>query len=127
MNPDLGKEQVDFLPRPRAANASISAENDVCVVILLSQLPGQHLISATKSPHPEQKPQNTRYQTPIRRVLASSPSDQSAVMSKSKLPLFLGLAAAGGVGYYFYQAGGDSKVAKKKFESEAEVTINLGS
>lgn len=48
-------------------------------------------------------------------------------MSKSRLPLYLGLAAAGGVGYYFYQAGGDPKVAEKKFEGEVEAAINLGS
>lgn len=38
-------------------------------------------------------------------------------MSKSRAPLFLGLAAAGGVGYYFYSAGGDAKAAENKFES----------
>ncbi|KAF7506078.1 hypothetical protein GJ744_012229 [Endocarpon pusillum] len=30
-----------------------------------------------------------------------------------------GLAAAGGVGYYLYKAGGDPKVAEKKFEADA--------
>lgn len=38
-------------------------------------------------------------------------------MSKSRAPLVLGLAAAGGVGYYFYSAGGDAKAAENKFES----------
>ena len=38
--------------------------------------------------------------------------------SKSRLPLILGLTAAGGVGYYLYAAGGDPKVAEKKFERE---------
>lgn len=28
----------------------------------------------------------------------------------------LGLAAAGGIGYYLYNAGGDPKVAQKQFE-----------
>lgn len=38
-------------------------------------------------------------------------------MSKSKAPLFLGLTAAGGVGYYLYSAGGNPNAAEKKFES----------
>ncbi|KAI0881714.1 uncharacterized protein GGS22DRAFT_191901 [Annulohypoxylon maeteangense] len=40
-------------------------------------------------------------------------------MSKSRLPLALGLTAAGGVGYYLYSAGGDGKVAQKKAEADA--------
>jgi len=36
---------------------------------------------------------------------------------KSRLPLILGLTAAGGVGYYLYSAGGSPKVAEKQFES----------
>jgi len=36
---------------------------------------------------------------------------------KSKLPLALGLTAAGGVGYYLYTAGGNPKVAEKQLES----------
>ncbi|KAF4922126.1 hypothetical protein CGCVW01_v005504 [Colletotrichum viniferum] len=39
-------------------------------------------------------------------------------MSKSKAPLFLGLTAAGGVGYYLYSAGGNPNAAEKKFESD---------
>jgi hypothetical protein len=39
-------------------------------------------------------------------------------MSKSRTPLVLGLAAAGGVGYYLYNAGGNAKAAEKKFESQ---------
>jgi len=39
-------------------------------------------------------------------------------MSRSQLPLYLGLTAAGGVGYYMYQAGGRPKVAEKRFESD---------
>lgn len=38
-------------------------------------------------------------------------------MSKSRAPLYLGLALAGGVGYYLYTAGGDPKLAQKQFES----------
>jgi hypothetical protein len=30
----------------------------------------------------------------------------------------IGLAAAGGVGYYLYSAGGSPRAAEKKFESE---------
>ncbi|KAL9085815.1 MAG: hypothetical protein Q9165_007447 [Trypethelium subeluteriae] len=37
----------------------------------------------------------------------------------SNLLLYSGLAAAGGVGYYFYQAGGDPKVAQNKAEHDA--------
>lgn len=37
---------------------------------------------------------------------------------KSKAPLYIGLAAAGGVGYYLYTAGGSPKVAEKQFESD---------
>jgi hypothetical protein len=51
-------------------------------------------------------------------------------MSKSRLPLVLGLGAAGGVGYYFYAAGGNAKAAENKFESDvhrasAKVKANL--
>lgn len=35
----------------------------------------------------------------------------------SRTPLYIGLAAAGGVGYYLYSAGGSPKVAEKQFES----------
>ncbi|THV51101.1 hypothetical protein BGAL_0123g00130 [Botrytis galanthina] len=36
----------------------------------------------------------------------------------SRAPLYIGLAAAGGVGYYLYSAGGSPKVAEKQFESD---------
>lgn len=36
-------------------------------------------------------------------------------MSRRGLTI-LGLAAAGGAGYYLYSAGGDPKVAQKNFE-----------
>ena len=35
---------------------------------------------------------------------------------KSNIGLYLGVAAAGGVGYYLYTAGGSPKVAEKQFE-----------
>ncbi|EKD16536.1 calcofluor white hypersensitive protein [Drepanopeziza brunnea f. sp. 'multigermtubi' MB_m1] len=35
---------------------------------------------------------------------------------KSRVPLFAGLVAAGGVGYYLYKAGGNPKVAEKQVE-----------
>lgn len=38
-------------------------------------------------------------------------------MSKSRMPLVLGLGAAGGIGYYLYNAGGNAKAAENKFES----------
>ncbi|KAK9415590.1 putative Calcofluor white hypersensitive protein [Seiridium unicorne] len=40
-------------------------------------------------------------------------------MSRSRAPLFLGLTAAGGVGYYLYSAGGSPKVAQKQAEADA--------
>ncbi|KAL2262415.1 hypothetical protein VTK26DRAFT_1409 [Humicola hyalothermophila] len=40
-------------------------------------------------------------------------------MSKSRAPLAIGLAAAGGVGYYLYSAGGSPRAAEKQFESDA--------
>ncbi|KAI1773574.1 hypothetical protein F4818DRAFT_443412 [Hypoxylon cercidicola] len=40
-------------------------------------------------------------------------------MSRSRAPLAFGLAAAGGIGYYLYSAGGDPKVAQKKAEADA--------
>ncbi|EEH37498.1 hypothetical protein PAAG_07916 [Paracoccidioides lutzii Pb01] len=39
-------------------------------------------------------------------------------MSKSRLPMYLGLAAAAAGGYYLYSAGGDPKRATRKFEVE---------
>jgi hypothetical protein len=39
-------------------------------------------------------------------------------MSKSKTPMYLGLAALTGAGYYLYSAGGNPKVAEKKFEGK---------
>lgn len=35
---------------------------------------------------------------------------------RSRAPLYVTLAAAGGVGYYLYSAGGSPKVAEKKLE-----------
>ncbi|KAI9054095.1 hypothetical protein LZ554_001266 [Drepanopeziza brunnea f. sp. 'monogermtubi'] len=37
---------------------------------------------------------------------------------KSRVPLFAGLVAAGGVGYYLYNAGGNPKVAEKQVEAD---------
>lgn len=39
-------------------------------------------------------------------------------MSKSRAPLFLGLTAAGGVGYYLFNAGGNPKAAENQFEAD---------
>jgi hypothetical protein len=38
-------------------------------------------------------------------------------MSRSRVPLVLGLGAAGGIGYYLFSAGGNVKAAENKFES----------
>ncbi|KAL2381517.1 hypothetical protein RJZ90_003871 [Blastomyces dermatitidis] len=40
-------------------------------------------------------------------------------MSKSRLPMYLGLAAAGAGGYYLYRAGGDPKRATRQLENDA--------
>ncbi|KAK6218236.1 Protein phosphatase 2C 2 [Pestalotiopsis sp. IQ-011] len=40
-------------------------------------------------------------------------------MSRSRAPLYLGLTAAGGVGYYLYSAGGSPSVAQKQAEADA--------
>lgn len=47
-------------------------------------------------------------------------------MSRSRAPLFLGLTAAGGVGYYLYGAGGSPKVAEKNFEGERPLVSRPG-
>ncbi|KAM7200122.1 hypothetical protein V8F33_004055 [Rhypophila sp. PSN 637] len=39
--------------------------------------------------------------------------------AKSRIPLLLGVSAAGGVGYYLYNAGGSPRAAEKKFEADA--------
>ncbi|KOS21433.1 hypothetical protein ESCO_005059 [Escovopsis weberi] len=41
-------------------------------------------------------------------------------MSKSRMPVILGGAAVGAMGYYLYRAGGDTKQAGKKFESDLD-------
>ncbi|KAL7789985.1 hypothetical protein V8C37DRAFT_385017 [Trichoderma ceciliae] len=41
-------------------------------------------------------------------------------MSRSRMPLILGLGAAGGIGYYLYGAGGNAKAAENKFESDVD-------
>ncbi|KAK2873429.1 hypothetical protein FQN49_002387 [Arthroderma sp. PD_2] len=43
---------------------------------------------------------------------------------KSRLPMWLGLAALGAGGYYLYSAGGDPKRATRKFESDASRAIH---
>ena len=42
----------------------------------------------------------------------------AAARGGSRLGLYGGLAAAGGIGYYMYQAGGSPKLAEKEFERE---------
>lgn len=44
--------------------------------------------------------------------------EETATMSKSRLPLWLGLGVAGAGGYYLYSAGGDPKSATKHFEGK---------
>jgi len=39
----------------------------------------------------------------------------------------LGLAAAGGAGYYLYSAGGDPKVAEKQFQRESQYLFSIPS
>lgn len=47
-------------------------------------------------------------------------------MSKSKTPMYLGLAAAGAGGYYLYKAGGDPKTATKDMKGESS-SVSLDS
>ncbi|KAL1839331.1 hypothetical protein VTJ49DRAFT_1627 [Mycothermus thermophilus] len=39
--------------------------------------------------------------------------------ARSRAPLAIGAAVAGGIGYYLYAAGGSPRAAEKKFESDA--------
>ncbi|KAL2264876.1 hypothetical protein VTJ83DRAFT_7386 [Remersonia thermophila] len=39
--------------------------------------------------------------------------------ARSRAPLAIGAALAGGIGYYLYAAGGSPRAAEKKFESDA--------
>lgn len=48
-------------------------------------------------------------------------------MSKSRVPLIVGLGAAGGIGYYLYSAGGSPKAAENKFESTSSVFLHRAS
>jgi hypothetical protein len=41
---------------------------------------------------------------------------------KSNVGLYLGVAAAGGIGYYLYTAGGNPKVAEKQLEGVSHFT-----
>lgn len=45
-------------------------------------------------------------------------------MSKSRLPILVGVTAVGGIGYYLYQAGGQPKVARKQAEGMGESRSN---
>lgn len=45
-------------------------------------------------------------------------------MSKSRLPMYLGLAAAGAGGFYLYRAGGDPQKAKDKMQSEFSPNVS---
>jgi len=38
--------------------------------------------------------------------------------AKTRAPIVLGLTAASGLGYYFYNAGGNPKVAQRQFETD---------
>ncbi|KAK4230240.1 hypothetical protein QBC38DRAFT_496771 [Podospora fimiseda] len=40
-------------------------------------------------------------------------------MPYRRAPIALGAAAAGGIGYYLYSAGGNPRVAERKFEADA--------
>ncbi|KAJ5645107.1 hypothetical protein N7507_011118 [Penicillium longicatenatum] len=41
-------------------------------------------------------------------------------MSKSRMPMYLGLTAAGAGGYYLYRSGGDVKGAKQEMKIDAD-------
>merc|ERR1712169_176004 len=66
--------------------------------------------------------------TPINRTPILLSSHNYYNMSKSRVPLALGLGAAGGIGYYLYAAGGNAKAAENKFESDMhKVSANVES
>ncbi|CAK7563133.1 MAG: hypothetical protein SEPTF4163_000992 [Sporothrix epigloea] len=48
-------------------------------------------------------------------------------MSRSRAPVYVGLAAAGGIGYYLYSAGGSPKAAEKQFETDLKSVRNRAS
>lgn len=48
--------------------------------------------------------------------LTKSTKTITMAQPKSRVPLALGLTAAGGIGYYLYGAGGSPKAAEKQFE-----------
>jgi len=48
----------------------------------------------------------------------------SSSATKSRVPLYLGLAAAGAGGYYLYRAGGDPKQAKDQAKVDVETAKN---
>merc|ERR1711868_179223 len=65
---------------------------------------------------------------PINRTPILLSSHNYYNMSKSRVPLALGLGAAGGIGYYLYAAGGNAKAAENKFESDMhKVSANVKS
>lgn len=49
-----------------------------------------------------------------------------AARGGSRLGLYGGLAAAGGVGYYLYQAGGSPKLAEKELERASQMISTRG-
>lgn len=49
--------------------------------------------------------------------------DRPPNVPKSRMPLWLGLAALGAGGYYLYSAGGDPKRATRKFESKTVASL----
>ena len=48
-------------------------------------------------------------------------------MSSQRAFTLLGVAAAGGVGYYLYNAGGDPKAAQKKMEGILNLSLYIAS
>lgn len=49
-------------------------------------------------------------------TLKLNPIYSLATMAARRIGLYGGLTAAGGIGYYLYQAGGNPKLAEKEFE-----------
>lgn len=46
-------------------------------------------------------------------------------MAGRRFATFGGLAAVGGATYYLYSAGGDAKLAEKKFERKSDSSLSL--
>jgi hypothetical protein len=106
---------ISFAPRCWAVHAQrkklrhyVTAAMRLTAIIKSSP----HITGTFLLPLPNQSA--SQAQTPHHPARPQSQSNH-IIMSNRALPV-IGLAAAGGVGYYLYNAGGDPKLAEKKME-----------